>query len=152
MGKAVGWIVTALGTALGLVTAILTLFPWLSVEPAGLLDPANPYTVPFVLSNDGFIPLVNVKVTCWISGAGPSGQIRNNKLSPHETISYLSYRAKVSLGCFNMLSLKEITLDWATFVIKIDYRPYILPLYRGQEFKFVTAKTSDGSFHWLYAQ
>src|ERR1039457_2409174 len=49
---------------LATVITLLEGYPWLSVEEGPLLDPNNAYSELFLLKNDGYIPITDLRVIC----------------------------------------------------------------------------------------
>jgi hypothetical protein len=47
-----------------IIAGIVAFLPRISVTPTDPLNPADPFSAPFVVSNDGYIPLTDVQFAC----------------------------------------------------------------------------------------
>src|SRR5579864_8182428 len=62
--KITAGLLTLLATILGVVTAILSLVPKISVSALEAQDPAIPFPAPFSVSNDSSLGINKVKMSC----------------------------------------------------------------------------------------
>jgi len=92
-----GWLAKFWKYLVGIITfcGVLSFFPLISIDAGSQLDSDNQFSIPFIVSNDGLIPLRNVQITCRFdnlafegdnrmisSTAGP--ELRQTWLAPHQ--------------------------------------------------------------------
>lgn len=109
-------------TILGLVEA----YPWLSVSRGPLLDPANPFSTMYDISNGGFLPVVALDAECkyWFKLTGPgAGGDFNNVGSVYPNFADILYHSGVAtLPCFRSIDLERVSLaPEAQMTAKISY-------------------------------
>ena len=51
-------------TVVGVLLAIPPFLPWISVSTETTLDPTDPFATPFIVYNEGYLPIYNVRVVC----------------------------------------------------------------------------------------
>src|ERR1700730_9517027 len=61
-----GWLYGAV-VALSVLITTLEGYPWLSVQEGPLLDPQNPYSELFSVSNGGYAPVSNLGAYCFLN-------------------------------------------------------------------------------------
>src|SRR5690348_10458001 len=54
-------ILIGVATIVGTLAAVLALFPRLTVSNGAAIDPSDPFSTPFHITNDGYVPLFAVK-------------------------------------------------------------------------------------------
>lgn len=145
-------------TLLGVIMAALALLPRVSVVPSDPVDPSNPFSASFTITNNNFIPLG--EVSAWL-GTGqvvtqpkkpspgwiPNWQTRisksewkNHKLTMDERFT-VTPADVVGLG-------PSASLEYADIAIIVVYRPWILPLHREKVFRFDTRRQTNGLLYW----
>lgn len=50
----------------GALAAVLTLFPRLSISNTGSIDSGDPFSTPFLVANDGYVPLSSVEFSIYV--------------------------------------------------------------------------------------
>jgi hypothetical protein len=144
-----------LATLLTIAGFVLSyLVPKLSVDIAGSLQPTSPTGTLFYLSNDGSLPIHDVKVTCGnleITGQG----IRVTNLgaefppAPEATAEMLSPGHKLTLPYAPAFGFTGVsTLTGAQLVIRAHYRPDWVFWHRTDTFPFQAIRGVDGSWIW----
>jgi len=154
--------ILALATLVGGAGAVLSMFSKINVSSSGALDPLSPFASPFVVLNDGYLPVKDLTFLCEIhklvSQAG--GQISTENLLfkyPQPLSSTLRASETTTMACpppFQFASAKSPILKepiaYAEISIVVEYKPYLLPWslrYKSQRFR--TVKMPDGSLYWL---
>ena len=142
----------------GVVQGVASFVPRLSVYNASALNPSDPFSTPFILSNDGMLDIYSIEYSCagnfieteshnivsdveathWT----PGRQI----LSPAEKDSFpCGLKGAVeALGVFPMVSIKT-----ADITLNISFRPRFIVWKQTKSFRFITARTSDNQLQWL---
>ena len=138
----------------GLVAAYIGLvafWPWLGIEQSGSLDPHNPYQTLFFITNEGFLPITDVNVTCILTttSIGQHVTVNGFPMTYTNQVPWLAYKHKFSLPCWAALSGIH-TYDTAFLTVSVDYKIVHLPVHRPQIFHVQGAKARDGTWQWLY--
>jgi len=131
----------------------VALYPKVSVEPDSYLDPKNPLKTLFRITNDGFLPLYNVKILSAINEVKSNGEQRMtgdtdyksrffNPIHVADKISYgESDTAYCALGGLNI----PYSVDYADMAIIVEFSPPILTFWRMERtFPFTTQKNVSG--------
>jgi hypothetical protein len=147
--------------ASALLITLLEGYPWLSVEEGSLLDPTNPFSELFSVSNGGYIPLAHLDATC---------AFNFDTVKPHTTVifdtgagflypdfaDYLSHGGRVTLPCFHTFDVKgrgvasgarlDVTISYAFYGANLTF------LRRSQNFHFKSIVGTDNAQHWEFLQ
>ena len=153
------WLRTLFGKAWFLVTVMAVLialwqaWPRLSVFLGDSLDPKNPYSTLFLVSNEGYVPIADLNSECKMTF------IDNRRNTIHETVrdskfaKYLAHSDKSTLPCFKSLTLGQnaslvevgdltVTVTYSVYPLSFEY------LRREKNFHFSAVRGPDGIFHW----
>jgi hypothetical protein len=165
-GATISWVIVAVGTVLGVIVGVLSFVPRVTIVPAGMSDPDNPYSVAFNITNSSpmLITLndVNVRVSLGqvINELVPFKPIKKfidtnsgmtmadwhgHKLTVDQTYTVT---LEHMFGVGKVPPYNPTRLSGADLAIVVEYRPWILPWHRTQIQRFVTDKNSDGKLYW----
>jgi hypothetical protein len=152
--KIPGW---AKGTVVGatLLITLLQAYPWLSVEKDSLLDPYNPYSQFFVISNSGYIPVIDLSAECYVNfdfSNGP-GYVHGARFLIEHFAGYLGHEGKATLPCFRTIGGDVRIKPGGEFAITVTYAfpaANFPILRRSQTFKFVAVFSPRGEIQWEY--
>jgi hypothetical protein len=145
LGRFLGWFIAALALVIGLLQA----YPWLSIQEGAMLNPANPYSELFTISNQGYIPLTDLDARCTINLATPHGSVSNSGATYTNCAGYLSHGIPATIPCFRMISATQIA-SGSRLDVTISYAFYHLAgLRRHQTFHFQNIVGSDNIPHWI---
>ncbi len=139
-----------LSLALALV-GLLSLMPRPTVSPTTPLNPADPFSAPFVISNEGFVPLKNVGVECQSLTMETENHLRVvnvgfKRFVPPAGIIGTGEQHAVPLGSISISGVSVIKADAELIV---HYRSAWVPLFRKTNiFRFVLAG-QHGKYRWL---
>jgi hypothetical protein len=78
--RAIIKVLGVLFTILGAVATVLSLYPRFSVDSQALSDPTDPFSVPFVITNDGLLPLSDLGYAIHVKKLVDA----NEKTFPHQ--------------------------------------------------------------------
>jgi hypothetical protein len=144
---------TILG-ALAILGTLIEIYPWLSIEEDALLDPHNPFSELFVVTNEGYIPVTDLDALCTGNGSvsARGNTFANIRREDRRFADYLGKGGRVTAPCFRLMH--GISPDsGATLDIKITYAFYHLNLSllrRSQTFYFKSIIGDDGAQHWQF--
>ena len=138
----------------GLIALVYTFLPQLSVDHSEPLDPNDPFSAHFVISNDGYTTIYCANFSCLINTLDSAngsriehntGEIRNYSLMK------LDGKHKITVPCVSGVKLPSI--QRADIDLEITYTSYFhflhfWPFRTTQRFNFSTAVRSDGLLTW----
>jgi hypothetical protein len=144
--------VVVLSVIVGLIAALLTFLPRLSMSSSESLDPSTPFSTPFVVSNDGLLSINDVTCYCLIrrvviADRGDITVSNNIVYSDSLPVPNLAPGEKTTVSCPPLLP-SEPRITRADMDIVLRFRPYGLPWYREKAFRFTTEIASDKRLHW----
>ncbi len=158
--KAALALLLALCTLLGGLVAILGLLPRVAVSTPSLpIDPGNPFSVSFDITNANIVPLRDVEVSVGVGNiiVGPGGQAftigsssdtergfigaeawKHHLLNADDrfTVNLLDLKALAGAMKYNRLIQADIT-------IAVAFNPWLFPVRRISQFRFVTQPRGD---------
>jgi hypothetical protein len=157
------FVLTMLGFVIGIpgiLVGILSLLPRASVTPNDPLNPDDPFSAPFVVSNDGYVELNDVQFSCspmkvetknfWVIDTVPGkepGGVRETSLD----VGTLGRDGSTTVRCAISPAFANILpLESAHRRITISFRPEWLPWRRTMTMDFILAKDTGNRFHWLH--
>src|SRR5680860_12853 len=94
-------IVVLAGVLIGLFGGVVQLYTRISISPQAPLSPSNIFTTPFIISNDGLLPIYDVGITCNFSGViDIYGNVWvDNNYTPGYTVIKMEAGEQVVMGC-----------------------------------------------------
>ena len=137
-------------TLIGALAAILTFFPRLTISNTASIDSDDPFSTPFLIINDGYLPLSDVQFALHIRdletlnndtlniGTVMAGDYVRT-LWPGDGYSYYAGRA---VSAHRMVKTADVD-------IVVIYQPFALPINRERSFRFVTQMGPDNRLHWM---
>lgn len=148
--KAVG----AVALALGVLSAILSFLPRLSVSPLAAMHEPNPFSTLFAVSNDGPVALNDVECSCKIANlqtTRPDIFIAGNEVAD-PVVKVLEPNEKTTTRC-KPLSVGApgmfVVPQGADVLIIVSYGPSFVPWRMSKNFRFMSAYDSNGKIQWF---
>jgi hypothetical protein len=139
--------IATLGGAAALL-ALFVLYPWLSLELGDRLNDKDPFGIIMNASDEGYLPLTDVSVMCYIDLETTSGNVFKNGATGYDHIAKsLSYKHKLSLPCGIKVNtgIKKVDLR-----VLVSYNIWFIPGRRTQDFFLVGVIDSEQNWHWLF--
>jgi hypothetical protein len=133
------------------VLSTIAFIPRLSVDPSGSRLTGSPMKTVFSLSNDGLLPVHDVKVSCDVQRLTSSYHIIIEGIRfafPDSTAETLSPGQKISLPCDRVVDGEDGSIVDAELTITVTYRPDFVWWYRSIQFHVVAQKGGDGTWLW----
>lgn len=127
-------------------------YPWLSIQDGPLLNPTNPYSELFNISNGGYVPITNLTARCLVTFKSPGVEFQNDFIFPNFS-RYLSHASTATVPCFRAVGVSQVA-SGSTLSVEISYAIFHLNipiLRRRQLFYFISVTASDGSTHWTFS-
>jgi hypothetical protein len=134
-------------------------YPWLSIQEQYLLDPTDPFSQMFAISNNGYIPLTNMDVQCAPHFVTSTYYIFDGFAVEYKDFcNYLGHAGTVTLPCFRIPQMLVFPSNinkrpGATLEVVVKYSLYHLNLKflrRSQTFHFKSVAAKDKSQHWEF--
>lgn len=142
------------GVILGIA---VTFYPRISVKPSDSLDPNNALKTPFIITNDSFMPISNVRYSCAIKDVktkdwpGVIGEpdyssrlVSSNLVAARMGIGE-SDSAICPLAGFNLHS----DIVSADIAVVVQYSVPVLPINLEKIVPFTTLRDSQGRLRWI---
>lgn len=141
---------------IGVAVGLLVLYPWLAINEDYASDFSNPYNASFSVTNEGYVPLLDLSATCtagfeMLNPGSPRGLPLKTTTTYEHFAPQLKYKHRASIPCdHNVLANGHLIKPGATLTIQISYRLPVLKIRRHQEFHFWTQLWWDNTYHWKY--
>ena len=133
-----------------LLSGLMTFAPVLTVDAGAPLDPTNPFSYPFIVSNNMLVPLFGVTISCKyhkVEFEG-GGTLDNNAAGSEETLSIMAPRQKTTAPCQKGINMSA-PLKSGTVTIAVNYSPFLWPFKTSTIRKFKAEITTDKKTMWL---
>jgi hypothetical protein len=150
LGQILGWL--ALG--FGIFGGALLFQSRVSVTPSDPLDPNDPFTTTFTVTNEGTFPIYDVYLACEIQRVGnpPRNiQIINTRtaLGAEDTIPVMRPDQATTTLCDLPFGFPDDAQPTAGDVeIQVEFDPKFL-WRTTKEYRFTTVRTADGRLRWI---
>lgn len=149
-----GWkFLVAIAGFLATVSGILSLLPRPSVTASDFLVVNEPFSAPFVITNEGYLPIHDVTFRCAIrhykgANGGNIEVYKGGGITPSGfVLSEMPPGEKATVGCPFPFKGWEPVIS-ADFDFVVVYRPDFLPWKQEKRFRFGTVKGGDGLLRW----
>jgi len=152
------------GFWLGILSGYISLLPKISVVQNEQLDPSDPFSSPFIVSNDGPLPIENVRFRCGIGSVSYYGKVRVKGAENYGSSFMFAPDAHGNLPVQNFGSpemnpgerstipscnypLPKDVSD-ADIGIVLEFRIGYTPFPSTRTFRFHTLPDANHGFHW----
>ena len=157
------WIYYALSiTVIGI--ALLQGWPWLSIVQNGSLDPKNPYSTKFNLTNIGYIPVYDIYAICKVTlDTDENSRIINTPIGIGKFSNRIGHGDFRTIPCFQVIasisSHNFAAIGVAGNILHAEFEISILysffphsprALWRHQSFNFKGVRNSSGYLEWIF--
>ena len=142
---------TILGLLLALLS-LLSLIPRPTVSPMSVLNQQDPFSAPFIISNEGWVPLKDVRVESQILEMEDSN---HNRFTDVSMRGYTPPAARIEPGEKHSVPLAPVSIQGVRIVradvqLIVRYRSAWVPIFeKTNTFRFVLSVTGGGAYHWL---
>lgn len=142
--------VVASSVILGIFVSFLTLSPNLLVIPSQSIDLENPLLTPFLIMNDGLLPIHSVIIFWGINVMrNSSGNVLQNFSLGYSRppIAILNRKEQKTFFCPPVFNW-QTPINFGDIVIRVLYRPDFLFWRQESQFRFVTITDKTGTTRW----
>ena len=155
----IAWLL-GIATLLGGISVVVPRPTVIQGEP---VDPKSPFSVPFTITNTGFIPLKHVSAYVVFRDLATEPAVFTARYHPNyggpekETYLFrpewkdhaLSMDERFTITPADLINCcGDVPLAGAQFGVAVEYHPWVWPFTRTKIFAFVTHKQSDGQISW----
>jgi hypothetical protein len=160
-----------LSVLLGIAGTIYGLSPKISVQSHGSLDPNDPFSTPFIITNEGTLPIHNVSSNYMVNNIKGVGVGEEEKIcdtcpkilgiggfgsEDTEPIATIEAGEKTPLfvGAMKLTKPNGGVIDTAIatnaeIVITVKYRPDWIPWRQERQWKFMSTANVEGQLVWV---
>lgn len=133
------------------LVSLIVFWPRISVETSDPLDPRNPFSIPFMVKNDGYllsysvhhslsIKNIELKNKISINGGGMSGF--------DEDIPKLCPNNSSAISIQRTIGVPSDFVESAEIYIDLSYKTQWIPLIFKDSYRFKLARKSNGDYVW----
>ena len=133
-----------------LLSGVMTFAPILTVDVGAPQDPNNPFSSPFIVSNNMIVPLFGVTIACKYHDVEfeGGGTLDNTAAGPEETFSVMAPHQKTTAPCQKRITINA-PLRSGTATIAVNYSAFLWPFKTSTIRHFKTEITADKKTLWL---
>jgi len=151
-GRLLAWF----GFSLGVVTGYLALVPKVTVTQTEPLNPVDPFSAQFIVSNDGPLGIEDLSVVCVISNVrykDMQARVSNNRINGNKGTELFKQRMDVgeraSFTCpFSEVFHTRAPVIDAEIVTQLTFSPKFTWHHPHREYRFNTKSDATGLLHW----
>ena len=143
------WIGGAI-TVLVCISGLLTFYPALTVDVGSPLDANNPFSYPFIVTNDTILPLFNVNISCHLDNVLllDGGRFSNGAIKTEQTLSIMVPHQKTTAPCHRAI-YTDSPATRGIVAIAVSYYPFLWPIKTSTTRYFGAEMTADKKTIWL---
>ena len=136
---------------IGLVGVLFVVYPRFSVSPGTALDMNNPFKTPFMVKNDGYLPMFNVKYALTAEKMELVGgaTFTNCGGSTGNTIEKLSINKSSAFFIDRIFSMPPNLVKSAVIFISVTYRPFLVPFTFTENVRFKAEINAKKEYVWF---
>ena len=144
---------TAIATIFGIVTGVFWLLPNVSVAETAPLNPYDPFSTPFLVTNTGNLGISRIGVSCVFNNI-----LFDNGNTIGTTVDLVRTQlTDMDAGDHDTVACKEDSFThfstparFADISLVVVFYPSLAPWIEKQKsFRFITARNSDGTLRWV---
>jgi hypothetical protein len=138
-------------SALVVLSGLLSYMPLISVDVGPPINVNDPFSYPYIVSNDSLLPLFYVDISCTFKGgefAGGGGSFNNNSINVTNILAYMAPHQRTTAPC-NLGYSISVPLQKGTVSIDLSYHSFVWPLRTVTSRSFQAVLTSENKTIWL---
>jgi hypothetical protein len=136
----------------GLVGFLFLVWPRISIYSGESLDPYRPFETPFIIKNDGNLPLLDINYVVTID---KMEDIRHNQFSNVSAGGFTDRIPKLNANKSSAIFVNRVVnappnyIKYAEVYIEVTYKSYMFPYTFRENIRFKTEMKSTGEYIWL---
>jgi hypothetical protein len=132
------------------------IYPRLTIDPASTAEKHNPFYAPFVLKNDGYLPIREIEFAYDLGQVTLQGRshplIKNSLIDSGADISIPYLRANKSTTIqLQVINNRDAPIESATINVHVSYKPTLFWFRFNETQQFKTYLNSQGELIWIPA-
>ena len=133
-----------------LLSGAMTFTPILTVDAGAARDPTNPFSSPFIVSNNLILPLFGVTIACKYHDVEfeGGGILDSNAAGSVETFSVMAPYQTITAPCQKGVDINA-PLKSGTVTIAVSYSPFLWPFQTSTIRHFKAEITAEKKTIWL---
>ena len=154
------WLCASVSLILALIGSYYLLRPQIEVEPDTAIDPKQPMTTPFRITNRGVLPIYNVRKEC-----GTTKLATDQSANQRFTISGITFRdstdstiPRLDSGESTSVSFRPVMfpimsghpIESGDIDVVVEYTTAIIGIHKKQSFRFETRKDVNNEIRWYH--
>jgi hypothetical protein len=143
---------TQMSFLIGVLGFLFVVWPRVSVSPGEVFELYDPFKTPFVIKNDGYLPITNINYSLAVDNAEFEREISFTNVSFlnfGDSISKLAANRSSAIFIRRTIGMPPGYLKSAEVNIVLNYKPYLIPYTFKETFRFKTEKKTSGAYVWL---
>lgn len=149
--KGVWTAIVAFGVILGILSAVYSFLPKISVSPAASLDRTNPFKTTFVLENESPFTIYSIQWGTQFPRMVTSNGGGLENIGTHRGfVAALDSHRKTSIDMWMPITIVGVPFVAGSAIITVSYRPSFYPRQIEETFRFQLSTNSDGEPVWLF--
>lgn len=144
-------VVLAICTIVSFVLSFVVFWPRISVETGEALDPRNPFSIPFIVKNDGYLLCYSVHHSLNIKNIELKNQIifkGGGVEGLDEDIPKLCPNNSSAISIQRMFGMPSDFVEKAEIYIDLSYKTRWIPHTFKDSYRFKMARKSNGDYVW----
>ncbi len=147
--------IVVISVLVSLIGFVFLVYPRLTIAPGTTAVKLNPFYTPFILSNDGYLPIREIEFTCGLGGV----TLRNSKQPTFKNfgvqiadtgIPSLNASESTSIE-FNRIFNQKMPIASANIEVFVSYKPFLVPFRISKSQGFKTMLNYNGELVWIPA-
>ena len=133
-----------------LLSGLMTFAPILTVDAGAPLDPNNPFSSPFIITNNMIVPLFGVTIACKYHDVEfeGGGILDNTAAGSEETFSVMAPHQKTTAPCQKGINMNA-SLKSGIVTIGVNYSAFLWPFKTSTTRHFKTEISAGKKTIWL---
>lgn len=137
--------------AISVLVSLFILWPRLTINLGEVVDRTNPFYSSFRLSNDGYVPIKNIRFKCEMKKVS----LKDNSSFTNCSFTFSNYfiqslnTSESTTIRFDNFFNKNMSVSFARIEVVVSYNPFIFPLLFKKVQQFETLQDSNGELFWV---
>jgi hypothetical protein len=136
----------------GFASFLFVIYPRISVEQGESLNPYKPFDTPFIIKNDGYLPLTNINYSINVDNVEDihhNKKIRGVKLRISDKIPKLRANESSTIFINKYISTPENAVYYAEIYFNTTYKSFLVPYTFTENIRFKAERKKNGEYVWF---
>ena len=130
---------------------IFFIYPRISLFPGNSLNRYKPFETPFIIKNDGYLPIYKIRYTVAVEELEllDGNKFIDCSVTTEAIIEKINPNKTSALFIDKTFVLNPGDVKYLRMYIKIEYYPFLSPFPFSEDIRFKTELNIDGEFYWF---